>query len=580
MAFENLRSTGIKYLLQKLKTVFLQISDAVRSVNGNLPDEYGDIAVNSVPYAQNLESDTVHRNYDEFIVRTSGGEGSVSDGDAWLMGIKGTNVHEGFIPESFTITTTSSAISVNDIAVNAATFKTQVSVSGTTVFTYTSSTWTPSLSTYGVTIGDGTPEENDTISVAYVKEDPGTIYVTTPYSFEATGWNLLEPEVETDTACAMLARYGFGYRIEGEYTDVKFSTTFSGTRVSVTVTDGNFNPFEGLADSIDSGYVWVTGYDATTCVYNTWEDWNEETDHPAVEAYATSSVDFHEIMASYFPNGLLKAGSVVDEINFNLKQAISRVNRMQNDSAGVNLAAARASGREYEYDTNYVYLARTPQEIADDYTFTITLGGGYQVNEHGIEFFTQTDIAPDTEIMYGNNLRNKLERDVLTISQQTLTTEQKEQVHENLGIAVANNLTTSDAGYVLDARQGKALNDSISNIGDVVTGSNTGTNVSDGAWADRSSMTLSAGKWIIYAHAAYSSSFEGVASIALGTGSSGSVSIINETICRTTGANGGGNSLTYVVNVSSSTKYWLRMYQNSGSQKAVQYVLLRAIRII
>ena len=54
MAFENLKSTGISYLLTRLKDYFLQIKDAVRSVNGNEPDGTGNIQINSVPYAQNL----------------------------------------------------------------------------------------------------------------------------------------------------------------------------------------------------------------------------------------------------------------------------------------------------------------------------------------------------------------------------------------------------------------------------------------------------------------------------------------------------------------------------------------------
>ena len=39
----------------------------------------------------------------------------------------------------------------------------------------------------------------------------------------------------------------------------------------------------------------------------------------------------------------------------------------------------------------------------------------------------------ETEILYGKNLRDKLERDVLTISQQTLTEEEKAQVRTNIG---------------------------------------------------------------------------------------------------------------------------------------------------
>ena len=62
MAFENLKSSGIKYVLEKLKDVFVQIRDAVRSVNGEEPDENGNITITSVPFAQNLESESTHIN--------------------------------------------------------------------------------------------------------------------------------------------------------------------------------------------------------------------------------------------------------------------------------------------------------------------------------------------------------------------------------------------------------------------------------------------------------------------------------------------------------------------------------------
>jgi hypothetical protein len=52
----------------------------------------------------------------------------------------------------------------------------------------------------------------------------------------------------------------------------------------------------------------------------------------------------------------------------------------------------------------------------------------------GIEYFTGTAVQVYAETIYGANLKNKLERDVLTISQQTLTASQKAQVLDNLGI--------------------------------------------------------------------------------------------------------------------------------------------------
>ena len=48
--------------------------------------------------------------------------------------------------------------------------------------------------------------------------------------------------------------------------------------------------------------------------------------------------------------------------------------------------------------------------------------------------FIGTSVPLMASALYGQDLKNKLRRDVLTISQQTLTAAQKEQVKENLGI--------------------------------------------------------------------------------------------------------------------------------------------------
>ena len=140
-------------------------------------------------------------------------------------------------------------------------------------------------------------------------------------------------------------------------------------------------------------------------------------------------------MSSRFPYGLLKAGSVVDEIDLNLGQTISRVERLAYSAA--NLATAKNSGREYEYDEDYIYLARASAVVNN-----ITIDGSFTVNDHGIEFFTQTPVEVVAELLYGNNLKNKLEHDVLIVGQQTLSATQKSQVRTNIGAATDSDVTT------------------------------------------------------------------------------------------------------------------------------------------
>ena len=421
MAFENLKSTGITYLLGKLKTVFLQIKDAVKSVNGELPDETGDITINSVPYAQNLESDTSHRNTGTFIQRTSGGDSSVVNGDAWLMNIKGNNDHTGFVAEEINWNLTVIGDDGHITATfNRDTFVNYVANSGTITLAYSTS-WSADPTLYGFTI-TGTPEAGDTITVVYVKEERGTITVANPQAFVSTGWNLFNLQ----NGYAKVVQYAFDYRIEGPYSTIKFATTPSGTQSNISVSGGNF--------AVPSdGYVIVTGGTSETAIYATWEDWTDGYSG-AFEAYNASTIDLTSVMSEYFPNGLLKAGTTVDEIDLNLGQAISRVERLSYTAA--NLATAQNSGREYEYDENYIYLAR-----ASAISSAISVDGSYIVNDHGIEYFTTTTLEVHAEVLYGNNLKNKLERDVLTISQQTLTSSEQNQVRTNIGAASQNDFS-------------------------------------------------------------------------------------------------------------------------------------------
>jgi hypothetical protein len=211
----------------------------------------------------------------------------------------------------------------------------------------------------------------------------------------------------------------------------------------------------------------------------TWSDWvsgyNWDGEKQGDFApYSETVIDFGTFMATNFPYGLMQVGTAQDEINFNIGVATSKVLRLAyNDT---NLATAKASGRQYEYDENYIYLEReTPV------TYSIDVDGDYDAFDHGMEFFTGTVQAVYAQTLYGQNLKNKLERDVLTISQQTLTAAQRSQVRANIGLGgaatqgVANNLTTTSAGYVLDARQGNVLNSNLKTISTYETLGSFGT---------------------------------------------------------------------------------------------------------
>ena len=396
------------------KTVKAAIEERVKTVNGYSPDSSGAVTVQSVPAADNLNSTLNQNNVGQFIFRTTGGSASVNSGNAWLNSIKGERTHTGYTPQSVSMVVNGDGI---DATIDEDDFIAEMSsASGTMTFSYTSS-WSADPSEYGITV-TGSPSNGDSIVVTYVKEVRGTITQSDPQSFVATGWNLYN----NATGYAKVKKYSdeYGFCVSGSYTELKWSATLTGDKSAITVNNGRFSI---LAD----GYIWVTGGDATTTqIWMTWEDWTAQANGGTFAAYSETVIDISTLMGTRFPYGLMRAGSVQDEINFAAGKAYSRIER-QSYSAE-NLAAAKSSGREFEYDENYIYIARASQAVYD-----ITIDNACTANDHGEEYFTGTDVGPTATIVYGTNLVNKLERDTLTISAQTLTDAQKGQARTNIG---------------------------------------------------------------------------------------------------------------------------------------------------
>ena len=409
-------------------TVKAAVEARLVSVNGITGDEDGNAYIDNVPFADNLRSSMSQNVVATFNQRTAGGGASIDDGDAWLTSIRGNRVHNGYVPESINMTVTMAEREEGEDTISATidrdTFVEYVQSSGTITLTYTTS-WSASPALYGITV-TGTPKNGDVITVVYVKENRGTIVQSTPASYTATGWNLYNHTAGYARAIKYSATYGFC--IEGSYTAVKFSTTLDGEKSTITPVDGYF--------SVPSnGYIWVEGGDnSTTEVYMTWEDWSESTDHPDYEGYSETVIDLSGVMGTYFPYGLMRAGDVRDEIDLNIGLAISNIERLSYSAE--NLAAAIATGRTYECDTDYIYLER-----ATPVTSEITLDGAYTANDHGIEFFTGSTVPVYTVTLYGMNLKNKLERDVLTVSAQSLTATEKTQARANIGAGSASDVS-------------------------------------------------------------------------------------------------------------------------------------------
>ena len=465
-----------------------------KKFNGESVGEDGEFHIRSIPYADNLESSSSQRSEETYAIRTSGGEASINDGDAWLMLIRGDRIHTGYTPMeidmqvipmvrpappaitatldeetfeayvgeagTYTITYTDSwstsptlyGLTVSNVPVDGDSitmdwdgendavvtvdaverqapdaidatidedvFVGYVSQSGTTTLTY-STAWSADPANYGITI-IGEPVAGDVITIDYTKEVRGTIIQSDPQTFISTGWNLYNHEL----GYARVIKYhdNYGFKVSGTYTMLEFATTTTGSRIVI-------NPVSGGFAVPSDGYVFVTGgNDEDTQIWMTWSDWGTTANGGEYAPYSETQVDISTFMATNFPFGLLRAGNARDEINLNTGIAVSNVTRQVYNAQ--NLAAAKASGRQYEYDENYIYIER-----AEPFQYNISVDGGYIASDHGLEMFTGSEQGPYAETIYGMNLKNKLERDVVTVSQQTLTTNEQAQVRANIGAA-------------------------------------------------------------------------------------------------------------------------------------------------
>lgn len=327
--------------------------------------------------------------------------------------------------------------------INRETFVAYVEDSGTITLYYTTA-WTADPALYGITVTNE-PLSGDMIQVVYVKEERGTITHAALDRLVGTGWNLYNE----DTGMIKAPRYSetWGYMIGGDWSAVEWAATEDGDTVTIEPDSS------GLFNIPADGYIIVSGGGEDTWLIATWSDWTSGYSGD-FEPYSESAISFSGV-TQYLPYGLARVADTRDEVDLNQMEVRRWVDRM--NYTPENLATVIASGVDYEYDTNYIYTARTSPVVN-----SISIESQYTVNEHGLELFDGTEIEIYTEILYGQNLKDKLRRDVLTISQQALTSSQKTQVQENIGAVgtdkIINNLNTTAAGYVLDARQGNALN--------------------------------------------------------------------------------------------------------------------------
>lgn len=411
--------------MDKLDT---EVASRVKTVNGTAPGSDGNVYIEKVELAANLETGINKRIEDAFIVRSTGGTASVSSGTATLKKVLGNRVRTGHSDAEAEMTVTMTQREAGEEAIEVtldlAAFQEAVeNVAGTYTFEYVAS-WNDDPDEYGITV-IGTPKSGDQISVVFTAEVLGTIAQCSPEELVSTGWNIYNDA----TGRAMAVKYSdeYGYQIGGAYDTVKWSATEDSTKETLTVDEnGNFSiPADGV--------IWVTDGDETTWVALAWSTGRTVT---TPDPYTESTVDLTDIMSSVFQDGLMQVGDIRDEIDIGNQMVYVKVEKMENTAE--NMADAKASGRTYEFDDGYIYIEKEQYGV-----YGITLSGEYSVNDYGLEFFTGTEVPVMTVVQYGQDLTNKLERDVVTISAQTLEENDKAQVRANIGAASAADITAA-----------------------------------------------------------------------------------------------------------------------------------------
>ena len=473
-------------------------ADIVKSVNDVGPDANGNVALESVPYADNLKSSDMEQVDGSFLNRMTGGTLSISGDSAWILRLLGNILHTGYTPEVLNLTVSAAPRPVPpDITavLDEDTFEAYVETAGTYTLRYTDS-WSHDPADYGVTVSndpvygdqitivwDGVadpvmtvspaqryappaitatinrlelityvststtitltyttgwdsdpalygitvtndPVYGDQITVVYVQETRGTITPAEPETLKATGWNLYNHT----SGKARVLKYSntYGFKVGGAYTSIAFGTTPDAASPTPITPDANGN-FNITAD----GYIFVTGGNSSsTFITPTWTDWTETANGGVFEGYTESVVNLFNLetnLGELFPYGLCKVGDVRDEIDFDAKNAIRRIDRQSYSEEA--RAAAAASGYAYDFDESYLYTERATPVVT-----SISLNDSYVCNDHGIEFFSGT-VQVDTEILYGVNLKDKLRKDVVTVRAQVWNAGEKAQARENIGAA-------------------------------------------------------------------------------------------------------------------------------------------------
>ena len=319
-----------------------------------------------------------------------------------------------------------------------------------------------------ITINSVTGTPDSTVRVDYTKYNPGTIVIPTPTKFCATGFNQFDKNTmyigNANISGGKIARNTGTYvcycKAVGGVTNGYVAFSSNGTILNIgwcaelpaigsdVVTTG-----AAITSTLSSIPFSENGY--VVVVVSNMEDlcihprWSGGADEDFAEYVAPSEIDLptEDLEGNTIPLGtwgMPAVGAIADRLNLDAGTYVQRIDRLANTSS--NLSYVQGLETPYEYDNDYIYYV-----LSEPITYTVDVDPTYIVNDWGTEEFIGATVALGAQTLYGQNLRDKLRTDVLTISQQTppLTVVQKNRVAENLGQAIHLTATLNAASVTV-----------------------------------------------------------------------------------------------------------------------------------
>lgn len=398
---------------------------------------------------------------------------------------------------SLTVEVTS--LTISSTSINPYIFTTQITNSGTYEFLAMENdgeiTWLfnaneVSLNTYGISI-NGTAvtdnkiivtynkgtQNNTTITINYTAPVLGTLKNAKPTQFTATGYNQFNANnsgqiIENATinnAGKIISNIGtyvcfckassspdlgyVAYSADGTLSTAGQCTTLPEMDVIVDIEEKNeldLNEQHLQSRTIENDGYFVVATDTILdlCIHTRWDNEEDTTVEDyvmpssiVIPLYAkdgTTPLDISTI-------GMSSIGTVADKLVFGNDIDTSglylkKIGVVSNTTS--NMADIVTYGTEYIYDNYYIYYILKP---SDQITYQISCSGIYTVNDFGTEEFYYAEGADEiplkVETIYGENLRNKLKGDVVTIST-PLDASQQISVLKNLGFTFSANNST------------------------------------------------------------------------------------------------------------------------------------------